>query len=55
MDLLGFTRHNKRLVMFEDNGDQVIPHLEDGSYAALDLLVGCDGGASTVKELLPSV
>ena len=46
---------NKRLVMFEDNGDQVVAHFEDGSYATGDLLVGCDGGASTVRELLPSV
>ena len=46
---------NKRLVMFEDNGDQVIAHFEDGSYATGDLLVGCDGGGSIVRELLPSV
>lgn len=46
---------NKRLVMFEDRGDQVIAHFEDGSHVAGDLLVGCDGGASTVRELLPSV
>ncbi len=46
---------NKCLVMFEDNGDQVTAHFEDGSYATGDLLVGCDGGASTVRELLPSV
>ncbi len=46
---------NKRLVMFEDNGKQVIAHFEDGSYAVGDLLVGCDGGGSTVKEHLPSV
>ncbi|MDF2550101.1 MAG: hypothetical protein K0S07_1168 [Chlamydiales bacterium] len=46
---------NKRLVMFEDKGDRVIAHFEDGSYAAGDFLVGCDGGASTVREVLPSV
>lgn len=46
---------NKRLVMFEDDGEQVIAHFEDGSSAVGDLLVGCDGGASTVKKLLPSV
>ncbi|HEY2810423.1 MAG TPA: FAD-dependent monooxygenase [Rhabdochlamydiaceae bacterium] len=46
---------NKRLIKFEDKGDQVIAHFEDGSYAAGDFLVGCDGGASTVRELLPSV
>ncbi len=46
---------NKRLVMFEDNGDQVVAHFEDGSYAAGDLLVGCDGGGSIVRELLPSI
>lgn len=46
---------NKRLVRFEDNGDQVIAYFEDGSTAAGDLLVGCDGGASTVRELLPLV
>ncbi len=46
---------NKRLVMFEDNGDQVIAHFEDGSSATGELLVGCDGGTSTVRGLLPSV
>lgn len=46
---------NKRLVMFEDNGDQVVAHFEDGSHAAGDLLVGCDGGGSSVRELLPLV
>ena len=46
---------NKSLVKFEDNGDQVIAHFEDGSYTTGDLLVGCDGGASTVKKLLPLV
>lgn len=46
---------NKRLVVFEDNGDQVIAHFEDGSYATGDLLVGCDGGGSIVRELLPSI
>lgn len=46
---------NKRLVMFEDNGNQVTAHFEDGSHAAGDLLVGCDGGGSSVRELLPSV
>jgi hypothetical protein len=46
---------NKRLSRFEDNGDQVVAHFEDGSHAAGDLLVGCDGGGSSVRELLPSV
>jgi 2-polyprenyl-6-methoxyphenol hydroxylase-like FAD-dependent oxidoreductase len=46
---------NKRLIMFEDNGDQVVAHFEDGSHAAGSLLVGCDGGGSNVRELLPSV
>lgn len=46
---------NKRLCLFEDKGDQVIAHFKDGSYATGDLLVGCDGGASAVRELLPSV
>ena len=46
---------NKRMKMFEDNGYQVIAHFEDGSHATGDLLVGCDGSASTVRELLPLV
>lgn len=46
---------NKRLVLFEDNGEQVIAHFEDGSYASGKLLVGCDGGTSTVRSLLHSV
>ena len=46
---------NKRLCKFEDKGDQVIAHFEDGSHAVGDLLVGCDGAVSTVRELLPVV
>jgi 2-polyprenyl-6-methoxyphenol hydroxylase-like FAD-dependent oxidoreductase len=46
---------NKRLVMFEDNGDQVIAHFEDGSSVNGNILVGCDGGASSVRKLLPFV
>lgn len=46
---------NKRLVMIEDQGNQVIAHFEDGSYASGDLLVGCEGGVSTLRALLPSV
>jgi|JI9StandDraft_1071089.scaffolds.fasta_scaffold01529_6 2-polyprenyl-6-methoxyphenol hydroxylase-like FAD-dependent oxidoreductase len=46
---------NKRLVKFEDNGDQVVAYFEDGSHATGGLLVGCDGGGSDVRELLPSV
>lgn len=46
---------SKRLVMFEDKDDHVIAHFEDGSHATGDFLVGCDGGASTIRELIPSV
>lgn len=46
---------NKRLVTFEEKGDQVMAYFEDGSSAIGDFLVGCDGGASTVRELLPSL
>lgn len=46
---------NRRLVRFEDRGNRVIVHFEDGSSAAGDFMVGCDGGTSTVRELLPSV
>jgi salicylate hydroxylase len=46
---------NKRFVKFEDTGDQVTAYFEDGTTATGDLLVGCDGGASTVRELLPSI
>lgn len=46
---------NKRLVMFEDNGHQVIAHFEDGSQVTGDLLIGCDGSGSTIRELLPLV
>lgn len=48
-------RWNKRLINFEDNGDQVIAHFEDGTYVSCDLLVGCDGAGSIVRKLLPSV
>lgn len=44
---------NKRLVTFEDKNDQVIANFEDGSCAIGDLLVGCDGSGSIVRELLP--
>jgi len=33
----------------------VVAHFEDGSYFTGNLLVGCDGGGSIVRELLPSV
>lgn len=46
---------NKRLTLFEDTGDQVIAHFEDGSSFNGDILVGCDGGASSVRKLLPLV
>lgn len=46
---------NKHLTKFEDNGDQIIAHFAEGSHAAGGLLVGCDGGGSSVRELLPSV
>lgn len=45
---------NKRLVVVEDKDDQVIAHFEDGSCAAGDLLVGCDGSGSIVREFLLS-
>ncbi len=46
---------NKRLVMFEDKDNQVTAYFEDGSCVIGDLLVGCDGGGSIIRELLPSV
>jgi len=46
---------NKRLRLVEDNGNQVTAYFEDGSRATGDLLVGCDGGGSIVRELLPSI
>lgn len=46
---------NKRLVAFEDNGNRVMAHFEDGSCAEGDLLVGCDGSSSSVRELMPKV
>lgn len=46
---------NKRFVMFEDNGDHVTAHFEDGSSFNGEVLVGCDGGASSVRKLLPLV
>lgn len=44
---------NKRLVKFEDKGDQVVAFFEDGSHVTGDLLVGCDGGGSIVSGFLP--
>lgn len=48
-------RWNKHLATFEDHGDQVVAHFEDGSHAAGNLLVGCDGGRSTLRQLIPFV
>lgn len=42
----------KRFVSFEENQDKVIAHFADGSLFSGDLLVGCDGGASKVRELM---
>ena len=46
---------NKSLTLLEDNGNQVTAHFEDGLRVSGDFLVGCDGGGSIVKELLPSI
>lgn len=46
---------NKRIVMFEEKSDRVIAHFEDGSHATGDFLVGCDGGTSSIRKLIPSV
>jgi salicylate hydroxylase len=45
---------NKRLVALEESSDKVTIHFEDGLSASGDLLVGCDGGASKVRELMKS-
>jgi len=46
---------NKQLVTFEEQDDHVVAHFEDGSSVGGDFLIGCDGGASMVRKLLPSV
>lgn len=46
---------NKRLIKFEEIGDTVVAYFEDGTQASGDILVGCDGGLSTVRGLLPFV
>lgn len=45
---------DKRLVSFEENPREVRVNFEDGSSASGDLLVGCDGNASRVRELMKS-
>lgn len=45
----------KRLVSYEEKDGQIVAHFDDGSQASGDLLVGCDGANSRVRELLPSV
>lgn len=50
-------RYGTELVGFEDRGDHVLAHLEDvstqeRSQVQAAFLVGCDGGASTVRQSL---
>lgn len=46
---------DKHFTLFEDKGSHVVAHFEDGSRATGDFLVGCDGGASTIRKLIPSI
>ena len=44
--------HGKRLVGAEDTGDGVRAVFDDGTEAAGDVLVGCDGVHSTVRRII---
>ncbi|MBB6345954.1 2-polyprenyl-6-methoxyphenol hydroxylase-like FAD-dependent oxidoreductase [Nonomuraea muscovyensis] len=44
--------YGKRLVGFDDTGDQVVAHFEDGTQAAGDILVAADGVHSRTRALL---
>ena len=43
---------NKKLVSYDQNGDGVIVHFEDGSSAHGDILVGADGIASGTRKTM---
>lgn len=45
-------RYNTALASFEEQGDGVTARLDDGTAIRAAYLVGCDGGASTVREAL---
>jgi 2-polyprenyl-6-methoxyphenol hydroxylase-like FAD-dependent oxidoreductase len=45
-------RYETGLLSFSDRGDRVKAKLSDGSTVTSQYLVGCDGGASTVREQL---
>lgn len=41
---------NKRFVRYEEFEDRVVAHFEDGTTAEADLLIGCDGARSLVRQ-----
>ncbi|MEV4391003.1 NAD(P)/FAD-dependent oxidoreductase [Nonomuraea sp. NPDC049607] len=44
--------YGKRLVSYEDTGDEVVATFEDGTSATGDLLIACDGVHSRTRSLL---
>ncbi|MFI7105675.1 FAD-dependent oxidoreductase [Nonomuraea sp. NPDC050227] len=44
--------YGRRLVSYDDTGDQVVATFEDGASAAGDLLIACDGVHSRTRSLL---
>jgi 2-polyprenyl-6-methoxyphenol hydroxylase-like FAD-dependent oxidoreductase len=44
--------HGRRLVAAHDAGDEVVATFADGSEAAADVLIGCDGVHSAVRRII---
>ncbi|WP_019931080.1 NAD(P)/FAD-dependent oxidoreductase [Nocardia sp. BMG111209] len=44
--------YDKRLVRVDERADHITAHFADGTSATADILIGCDGVKSTVRDLI---